>query len=170
MESEYKKLKPKEEKEAYERAHAAVLNETQILWQLSQVFLLANSFLAGFIGTNFIDGKIKDSAGVFALSFIGFIISVLWWLSYTRTSNYYKFRIAQAKQREPKNWKLYKRDGELFSQGIKIEIEGKSYGFGMGKLSSLWIIRILAWVFIIFYCIIGYLYFPRAISVSLFCG
>lgn len=163
MKSKYKKLAGKEEKEAFERAHATVLTETHTLWHLSQVFLVANTFLAGFIGTNFKDINTTDNKiGFFLISIIGFIISVLWFFSYSRISNYYKFRIAQAKQREPEGWMLYKEDSYFFSEGIKINIDDRSYGLGIGKLSNLWILKLLPVVFGIFYSIVAYMSFPWA--------
>ena len=162
MKSRYKPNK-REEKEIYEKAHSTVLNETHTLWHLSQVFLVANTFLAGFIGTNFNEiNTNSNNVGFFLISIIGFIVSVLWLLSYSRISNYYKFRIAQAKQREPEGWMLYKEDAYFFSEGIKIQIDDRSYGLGIGKLSNLWILNLLPVVFIIFYCIVGYMSFPRA--------
>jgi len=136
-----------------------VMNESTVLWQLSQVFLLGNTILSGFIVTILTKTNIENNLTIIFLSIIGIIISLLWLFSYARTSKYYEFRIAQAKQREPKSWMLFNEDGENFSQGDTIEIDCKKYSFGIWRLSSLWIIKILAIIFTIFYlAIIIFLY------------
>lgn len=161
----------------YELAHSTVLSESHVLWNSSQVFLLANSFLAGFIGTNLTGATVRsDIAGMLLLSILGIIISSLWFLSYGRTSKYYKFRIAQARQREPEGWMLLGGDTKKFAEGESIDIEEKNvrdqievqkYFFKFyERLSSLWIVRILAICFIIFYTIVFLNFLPWKISIS----
>ncbi len=148
-----KKIDKKDTISLFKIAHANVLAEQQLLWQSSQLFLVANSFLVGFIGTSLTNSLKNNKFGILLLSIIGIIISILWLLSYTRILNYYKFRIAQAKQREPKDWMIFNGDGEAFSKGESIMINGGRYTFGIGKLSNLIIVRILVGLFIVFYLI-----------------
>ena len=183
MKSNFDKNKIKIEKnleermKLYELAHAAVLSEANVLWNSSQVFLVANSFLAGFIGTNLTGFSIHtNTIGIFLLSVLGITISTLWFLSYGRTSKYYKFRIAQAREREPEGWMLLNGDAKEFSEGGTIEIkeinkfnkviEQKYYFRFYERLSSLWIVRILAIGFIIFYAIIFINFFPWRVQIT----
>ena len=100
-----------------------VLNDAEILWQSSHLFLLGNSILAGFIGTRIIGGIMRNWE-TFILSSLGFLISVLWLLSYIRLSNYYKFRIDQAKQREPEGWMLFNGDAQEKEKQKEVFFEG----------------------------------------------
>lgn len=130
--------------ELFKLAHASVTTEAHLLWQSSELFLVANTLLAGFISTNLQ----RNTIIICLLSFVGIVVSMLWLLSYTRMLNYYKFRIAQAKQREPEGWMLFKEDGEAFSKGESIMINGSRYTFGIGKFSNQIIVRILVSFFI----------------------
>lgn len=158
MKSEFdaKKIKPKDKNKLYELAFSYVLNETQVLWQLSQVFLLGNTVLSGFVVTILTKPKqdIANDITIYFLSGMGIIVSFLWLFSYARTSKYYEFRIAQAKQREPEHWMLFNGDGENFSEGATIEIDCKKYNFGIWRFGSLLLVKILAWMFIAFYLLI----------------
>lgn len=138
----------------FELSFQYVLYEAQVLWQLSQVFLVGNSFLAGLIGTTLTNGEV-DSPWIFSLSILGMVISILWLLAYTRTYNYYKFRIAQATQREPEGWMLFTDDGKYFSKGEPLIVEGTRHSFGIGIFSNQHIVRLLIATFIIFYAIVA---------------
>ena len=138
-----------EETRLYEAASSNVLNETLVLWQLSQVFLLGNTFLIGFIGIIF--ERTNDKTALIPLSIIGLLISILWFFSFMRISKYYEFKIAQAKQREPDGWMLLREDGENFSEGDSVKINDKKYSVGLGRLSNLAIVKILILIFMIFY-------------------
>lgn len=133
----------------YELSMNYVLQEAQLLWQSSQLFLVANALLVGFI-SGIEDNKII----IVLLSLIGIAVSFLWLLSYTRTLNYYRFRIDQAKQREPEGWMLFNGDGNAFSKGESIIINGSRHTFGIGKLSNLIIVRILVSLFIGLYTLL----------------
>ena len=142
-----------------------VLNDAEILWQSSHLFLLGNSILAGFIGTTIIGG-IARNWETFLLSSLGFLISVLWLLSYIRLSNYYKFRIDQAKQREPKGWMLFNEDGLHFALGEPIIIKGKRHSFDLGAFSNLLIVRVMAILFVLFYLWVSINSSPWQINIS----
>ncbi len=138
-----------EEIRLYEAASSSVLNETLVLWQLSQVFLLGNTFLIGFIGIIF--EKANDKIAIISLSIIGLSISILWFFSFVRISKYYEFKIAQAKQREPDGWMLLREDGENFSEGDSVKINDRKYSVGLSRLSNLTIVKFLIFIFVIFY-------------------
>ncbi len=148
------KIKNEDLKDLHALSFKYVLNESIVLWQLSQVFLLGNTVLSGFIVAILSPNANHNNLGIFLLASMGILVSILWLFSYSRTSKYYEFRIAQAKQREPKNWMLFNEDGEYFSQGDTLEIEGKRHSFWLWRLSSLLIIKILAVMFVIFYLIV----------------
>lgn len=150
------KIHKRDQIELYKLAHQAVLSEAHILWQSSNVFLVANTILSAFIGSGLLNTgeniTLKSNPAMFFLSIIGLVISILWWGSYRRTSNYYKFRMAQATQREPKDWNLFEGDGKNFADGNTIEINSEKYSLGAGKtFRNHRVVTILAILFIILY-------------------
>lgn len=157
----------KKQQEIYHFAHNAVLNEALILWQLSNVFLVANTILSTAIGLGFFNKKgnpfVPDPILAF-LSIVELIISILWWGSYRRTANYYKFRMEQAVQREPDKWCLLAEDGKYFSKGDTVEIDGKEYNVGVGRFfKNHWVVTVLASLFAILYIIVLYITSPLGV-------
>lgn len=159
----------KEQQEIYSFAHNAVLNEALVLWQSSNVFLIANTILSAAIGLGFFNKKealFQPDPTLAFLSIIGFIISILWWGSYRRTANYYKFRMAQATQREPDRWYLFVEDGKNFSKGDTIEIDGEEYNVGIGRFfKNHWVVTILATLFAILYLVVFFTTSPLGIYI-----
>lgn len=130
-------IKSKELELLFERTQEIIFHETQVLWQSSEIFLLANTILYAFIAQHIfgLDNQIllKPNLGLFTIAVLGIIICITWLGSYRRISNYYRFRIAQTRQREPEGWHLYNGDGKSFSEGNKVEIFGKTYSLGFGR-------------------------------------
>src|SRR5260221_9118977 len=79
----------------YELSLTLFTYESQAVWNASQFFLVVNTFLAAFISTNFTSNDVR-----FSLSLLGMAISLLWLSSSFRATNYFRFRVAQARQRE----------------------------------------------------------------------
>lgn len=164
------KIKPRDKVDLYKLAHQTVLNEAHILWQSSNIFLVANTLLAAFIGSGLLDPEkniiYKPNPSLFLLSIIGLFISVLWWGSYRRTSNYYKFRMAQATQREPEGWNLFDGDGKNFANGDMVEIGTEKYNLGAGKIfRNHRVVTALAILFIVLYLIVLMITSPLGIHV-----
>lgn len=110
---------------------------------------------------------ITKNPSIFFLAILGLLISILWLLSYIRLSSYFKFKIAQAKQREPDNWMLLKEDGEAFADGVSIRIGRDTHNFGIGKYSNLAIVPVMVILFMIFYTGVAVSTFPW--QIDLFC-
>lgn len=145
----------------YKLALSNAMNEGHILWQSSQSFLLANTIITGFISQAVFDNNheliLKYNLGIFFLAIVGLLITLLWYGSYERRSNYYKFRIAQARQREPDNWNLVRGDGKYFAEGDSIEmtVDGNKEKYNLGIFGS---IAITSTVMRVFICIFAILF------------
>jgi hypothetical protein len=113
--------------------YAAALEQTryegQLMWQIFGAFLLPHTvFLAFLLQTAFGSGQINSyRPGVFFASIVGGLLCIPWAASYSRNSDYYTFRMAQAREAEPMNWNLLKGQGEQFSAGEKVRIADKTY-------------------------------------------
>ncbi len=168
------------EMKLYELSHSLVIHEAQAQWNVANIFLVANAVLAGFIGTNL--NNYSDKSNIVSpilsiLPIVGIIICLLWLLSLIRTSNYYRFRMAQASQREPSGWMLFSGDGKEISRGKTISMRRTQLDtgadrnifynedFNLGKvgwvtfpwtISNLSIIFLLCITFVTFY---GYVIF-----------
>lgn len=159
-------------KEEIEKLYEQTLNllqmDAQVLWQSSEVFLLANTILFAFIAPHILNSKTNQlqfvpNLGTWVLALMGLIISIFWFFTYRRTSNYFKFHIAQARQREPEGWDLMNGDGKLFSEGNKIEILGKKYNVGIGKFFKNHNVALIIPLFIFAYLAILFITCPWGI-------
>lgn len=152
----------------YSLIHQLVIHEAQAQWNTSNFFLVANTFLATLLGTNILTKNGIPFINV-SLIILGLVISILWFLSYIRTSSYYKLRMYQAKKIEGKlnlkeHEKVFTGLAEKFAEGKKeIKLKNKKeyiYFNFLGShigISNLTIIKILCLSYIIFYLILlGY--------------
>jgi hypothetical protein len=116
----------------YTAALEQVRYEGQLLWQIFNAFLLAHTvFLAFLLQAGFGSGKAMVSCrpGVFVAGIVGVILCVPWMATYLRSSAYYIFRMAQAREAEPVAWNIIKGQGEAFSAGRSPVIVGEeAYG------------------------------------------
>lgn len=131
--------RPPELEELYERTQETVFHEAQVLWQTSAVFLTANTILFGFIASQIFSNYnqqllVKTNYGLMTISILGLIICFIWFVSSRRIGHYYRFRIAQARQREPEGWNLYSGDGQNFSEGSRIKIDDEVHSLEFGRL------------------------------------
>jgi len=155
-----KKIKINDRLELYKLSHALVIHEAQAQWNVSALFVLANSVLAGFIGTNLLQTN-KPQPEILTLKIlvgIGLTLTILWFFSNLRTSNWYRFRMAQAKQREPDGWMLFNDDAENESKGDTIIIKEEEYNLSRFfchnlcfNISNLTIVTLMCIIFIVFY-------------------
>lgn len=112
--------------ERYRTALEQVRYEGQLLWQIFGAFLLAQTvFLAFLLQTAF--SKHGYQPAVFFPGLLGLFLCLPWLASYLRSSDYYVFRMAQAKEVEPEGWNIIRGAGERFSGGNPVEVGGKSY-------------------------------------------
>lgn len=167
MKSLFKKelIPVKEREKLYELALKNSMHEGAVLWDSSQIFLIANTIITGFITNGLFDEKKKFIYGpnppIFVICILGLIISFVWLCTYQRRSNYYKFRATQVRQREPENWNLMEGDGKNFADGDTIEIDGEKLNLGLGKyLRPNKAISILIGLFIVIYLIVIFIVSP----------
>jgi hypothetical protein len=100
----------------YEIAILQVRYEGQLLWQRFGAFFIPHGIFLGFLLGEAFDPTLPRS-GVFLTSLIGIILCVPWLAVLKRSSAYYTFRIAQAREIEPPGWDLLAGKGERFSAG-----------------------------------------------------
>jgi hypothetical protein len=55
------------------------------------------------------------------------LLCIPWIATYLRSSAYYRFRMAQAREAEPPDWRLLKGAGEEFSAGKKVKVGANMY-------------------------------------------
>lgn len=112
----------------YRIALEQVRYEGQLLWQIFGAFLLAHTVFLAFLLQSAFNG---DSPGyrlsVFFPGLLGLFLCLPWFASYLRSSDYYIFRMAQAKEAEPEDWNIIRGNGEVFSKGDSVEIGGRFY-------------------------------------------
>ncbi len=118
-----------EQIELYKTALEQVRYEGQLLWQIFNAFLLAHTvFVAFLLQATFGQQPIANSRPtVLVAGVIGLALCILWAATYLRSSAYYIFRMAQAREAEPPGWKLLKEAGEEFSSGRQVRIGANTY-------------------------------------------
>jgi hypothetical protein len=109
----------------YESALNLLFYEGQIAWQLNIVFIALNAGLATLTNTSLSNGICHFNGLLLSSSIIGVLINLLWFGTFQRNNKYYNFRVAQAREIEPIEWKFLSDRGYKFSKGKKIEINGK---------------------------------------------
>lgn len=113
----------------YELVLQSANNESQIVWNFSNSFAIANSVVVAFVLSK-LDPKyiFEKNTILFAVSLLGMFINFLWLSAFCRKWEWYRFRMFQVRQREPENWSLNAGDGKNFSDGKSIEdtIENKN--------------------------------------------
>lgn len=139
---------------AYEIAMQQVYNESQVVWQYSGAYILANTVIIGFISQN-ID---KNNPNIILfMGILGFLINIIWLGSSERRWGWYEFRMAQAREMERMlNYDLVSKRGLDFSKGKKVKVDKKPMrlNFLARMFSTLISTRLLILLFTLFYALI----------------
>lgn len=132
MENEQLKL------EKYKIAVEQVKYESELLWQIMNVYMLSNSVFIGLIANSLNSDIISDEWRPTYLIFggLGVLIAVAWLGAFLRCNKYYHFRMAQAKELEPEDMKLLNDRGERFSNRESVYIGGNSKPFRLEWLAD----------------------------------
>jgi hypothetical protein len=110
--------------EKYNSALSLLFYEGEIAWQMNLLFIGLNVGIGTIIGNSLV--KIDDNQFLLlTFSILGIIINTAWLCTFRRNNKYYHFRMAQARNAEPKKWKLLRKDGYNFSKGIEVIIDNK---------------------------------------------
>lgn len=122
----------------YQSVLEHVRYEGQLLWQIFGSFLLAHTVFLAFLLHSALGSEqiVGYHPGPFFAALAGLLLCVPWAASYLRSSAYYIFRMAQAKEAEPPNWDIIRRTGEKFAAGKKVTVGRKTYRIG-------WLARVL---------------------------
>ena len=97
--------------------------EGQMLWQIFTAFLLAHTvFLAFLLQTAFVQQVGMFRPGVFIAGIRRIAAMHPLDTTYQRSTAYYRFRMAQAREAEPADYRLLKGVGEEFSTGKKVKV------------------------------------------------
>jgi len=113
----------------YREALDLVKHEASLLWRIFGAFLLTHTvFLAISLGMA-LDGAtlLEWRLGTFSTGCIGLVLCLPWWASYRRSSAYYIFRMAQAREKEPIGWDLLDGIGKRFSEGEPVMVAGECH-------------------------------------------
>lgn len=131
----YDESKPNDK---YQSALEHVRYEGQLLWQIFGSFLLAHTVFLAFLLHSALGSEqiVGYRPGPFFAALAGLLLCIPWAASYLRSSAYYLFRMAQAKEAEPPNWDIIKGTGEKFASGEEVKVGGRTYRIG-------WLARIL---------------------------
>ena len=124
----------------YKLLSKIVLHESKAMWDTAQLFLISNTILATIIGalltTNSGETAFKYRLILIGISLLGLCISILWGFSYNRTTRYYKFRMAQAREIEPEGFNIFNGIPKSVAEGNTHKIDGEKYS-----------VRVLGWNF-----------------------
>lgn len=116
----------KDKLELYKAALEHTRYEGSLLWQIFGAFLLVHTIFMAFI-FQAIEFEGERQWGIIIAGVAGLLMCIPWSASYFRSSKYYELRMAQARQAEPEDWNLIREVGKDFSDGARVEIEGKLY-------------------------------------------
>jgi hypothetical protein len=130
----------------YGAALQLIVMEGERLNQTFGSFMLAATLLAGFLLTAIADGH-KGAAPIGG-SIAGIILCGFWVAAYERHARSYDFRMALAREVEPRGWQLIRARGQTFSDGDPVTVEGKPYELGrVGQIKTRISVRSLIGLF-----------------------
>ena len=152
-----KKEEENNETEKYQASIELLFYEGQMLWQIMSTFMVINTIFLGFVSSQ-LDFKTNSgfeyNLACFLAGIFGLLLLIPWWGTFLRNSDYYHFRMSQAKIAEPANWKLLKDNGESFAEGHKVKIGTKTHRiswFGRNmknKRAIYWLISIFMVIYL----------------------
>lgn len=119
-----------EKQTAYGHALDLLRYEGEMLWVILSACMVVNVLIVGFIAQTIADKDycyFKGSLPCIAGAFLGIVLSIAWYGTFLRNSQYYHFRMAQAKQLENKNYPLLRKKGYKFSKGQKVFVGKQSF-------------------------------------------
>jgi hypothetical protein len=106
--------------------------EATTLWQIFSAFFVAHAIFIGFIASSFSGSKHHQISCAFLIMacIVGILMAILWLGTFIRNSDWYDFRMWQAKKAENefkehsniRELYLLNGDAEAFSNGSKVEI------------------------------------------------
>ncbi|WP_440121717.1 hypothetical protein [Tenacibaculum sp. Ill] len=131
--------KKTEQIERYKVSIDLLRYEGEMLWKILSSYMIVNTIILGFI-TQIAYKDIQNAVLTFYpicffAGILGLILIVPWLGTFLRNSNYYHFRMLQAKRNEPKKWRLLKHEGEHFAKGEQVEVYNQKIQIGsLGRL------------------------------------
>lgn len=109
--------------ELYQVAILQVRYEGQLLWQRFAAFLTPHTIFLAFVLHAFSNRQFPAfNLWIFLAGILGFVLCIPWLAVYVRSSAYYTFRIAQAREVEPSEWQLLAGIAEKFSAGEPVKV------------------------------------------------
>ena len=134
--------------------------EANTLWQIFNTFFLGNSIFLVAVFSLFGD-KYNNYYFYIAVGIIGLLVSVLWLGTFRRNSDWYAFRMKQAKKAEKrylkfvsdKEWYLLNKKAHKFADGKKIKgFKNNESGFWMILLYMIIYVGIILWASFFLIC------------------
>ena len=112
--------------------------EATILWQIFSAFFVAHAIIIGFVVSSLTENdscKVNTQLILFA-GIVGVILSVFWLLTFYSNSQWYYFRMKQAKSDETNldkdlskdDWSLLNNEAEKFANNIPLKNKLGGYG------------------------------------------
>lgn len=153
-------MKEKEIKENYKYLFDMVLHESKFAWETGSVFLLVNTVLAGFLGTNlktFLEStQTQDQWFLLMAPFLGIAISILWFFSLKRIQIRQGYWIAREYEAYKENWlmPIFSGDAKTLADGGIVKADGERFDlkiFGIINLPSQKALAFVIILFLLFY-------------------
>jgi hypothetical protein len=102
-----------------------------LIWTVFESYMLTNALLLAFeLSRPNINGT-GWRLGDLGVALLGLSLSATWYAAHSRYSTYYKFRMAQAKEIEPRAWRFLRDRGESLARGCEVTIENQQFRMGI---------------------------------------
>jgi hypothetical protein len=131
--------------------------ESDRLSSIFAAFLLANTFLMGFLlhaATTSGEGFPGEAGTALAGGVVGLCVSLLWFAAYERNEASLEMRMARARETEPEGWELLSGRPRDFDQGQPASFDGEEQPLrvkGLGRVQIRSAGRLLILLFIVLY-------------------
>jgi hypothetical protein len=155
--------------EHFAAAREMVRYESDRLSRIFAAFLLANTFLMGFLlhATTSSGGFPGEAGTAITGGVAGVCVSLIWLAAYERGSALLEMRMARARETEPDGWELLSGRPQSFDRGEEAEFDGEDAPMrvsGLAKLDIHSAGRLLIALFIVLYASVAVWGFIDAVS------
>ena len=162
----------RDDEHAYEHFAAArdmLRYESDRLSSIFAAFLLANTFLMGFLlhATTSSGGFPGEPGTAISGGVVGVCVSLVWLAAYERSASSLQMRVARARETEPDGWELLTGRPRSFDRGEEAVFDGEDEPMrvkGIARLEIRGAGRLLIAIFVVLYTTIAVWGFVDAIG------
>jgi len=143
----------------YEYIFKMAMHEAEFAWSTGNIFLLANTILVAFVGSNFLSPQKENLWLVLSTSVLGILISIFWYFTFKRIIRRHAYWTARARdyEEDKKIFNIFSGDTKILADGGIVVADGEKFDlktWGFVHLPIHKSLQFVIFLFILFYLIV----------------